>query len=257
MPSYLSFCCFCSFACLLPSDYLKCFLPSIYLIGACLSYNPGWFRTPQSPTFCVMLWFWAPVNLRFLVCHSSWQSSFFWDPEILVWPSSWYPGILVSWNPKILVMLQCLELVSPSGDCGAVLCVQNQGIPVPIRRNPSCWSGRAPVSLLLLSQADHNWFGADVVFHTQVILRSHREPSGIGLSTKFGPKVTRSWLRTEGTCVRWVFCFPVAGTGPAWLDWNWYSVLITSDPKIAWRVLWELWDHLLRSCPRWPQLFLF
>ena len=31
---------------------------------------------------------------------------------------SWYPGILVSWNPKILGMLQRLEVVSPLGTMG-------------------------------------------------------------------------------------------------------------------------------------------
>jgi hypothetical protein len=78
-----------------PSDYLKCLLPSIYLIGACPSYNSWWFRTPQSPAFSVILWLWAPLNLRFWVCQSFWQSSFLWDPEILVLPSSCYPGILL------------------------------------------------------------------------------------------------------------------------------------------------------------------
>jgi hypothetical protein len=96
MPSNLCFCCFCSYGCLLLSDYLKCLLCSIYLIWACPSYIPYWFRTPQSAAFSVILWFWAPVYLRFLVCLCSWQSSFLWDPEILVWPSSCYPGILES-----------------------------------------------------------------------------------------------------------------------------------------------------------------
>lgn len=91
------FCCFCSCACLRTSDYLKCSLPSIYLIGACLSCNPDLVRTPQNPAFFVILWFWDPVMLRFWVCQSSWQSSFLWDPEILVWPSSWDPEILRSW----------------------------------------------------------------------------------------------------------------------------------------------------------------
>jgi hypothetical protein len=107
MPSNLGFCCFCSYACLLPSDYLKCLLPSIYLIGASSSCNSSWFRTPQSPAFSVILWFQDPVNLRFWVCQSSWQSWSLWDPEILVCPSSW--------NPKILGMLQHLEVVSLLG----------------------------------------------------------------------------------------------------------------------------------------------
>jgi hypothetical protein len=37
--SNLGFCCFFSYACLLPSDYFKYLLSSIYLIGACPSYN--------------------------------------------------------------------------------------------------------------------------------------------------------------------------------------------------------------------------
>jgi uncharacterized membrane protein len=45
----------------------------------------------------VILWFRDPVNLGFWVCQSSWQSSFIWDAEILVWPSSWDPGILRTW----------------------------------------------------------------------------------------------------------------------------------------------------------------
>ena len=49
-----------------------------------------------------------------------------------------------------------------SGDCGAVCCVQNQGIPAPTRRNRSNWSGKAPVSLLLLPQARKDCFGTDV-----------------------------------------------------------------------------------------------
>jgi hypothetical protein len=75
MPCNLGFCCVCSYACLLPSDYVKCLLPSIYLIGACPFYNPSLFRTPQSPAFSVILCLWAPVNLRFWICESSWQSS--------------------------------------------------------------------------------------------------------------------------------------------------------------------------------------
>jgi hypothetical protein len=90
-PSHLGF---CSYVCLLPSYYLTCLLPSVYLIGACPSCNTAWFRTPQSPAFSVILWFPDPVNLRFWVCQSSWQSSFLWDPELL---RCWDPGILRSW----------------------------------------------------------------------------------------------------------------------------------------------------------------
>jgi hypothetical protein len=71
-------------------------LPTIYLIGVWSSCNPSWFRTHQSAAFSVILWFQDPVNLRFWVCQSSWQSSFLWDPEIVVSLSSLYPGILES-----------------------------------------------------------------------------------------------------------------------------------------------------------------
>ena len=60
-------------------------------------------------------------------------------------------------------------------DGGAVWSVQNQCKPVLIKRNRNLWSGRALVSLLLLSQACHNLIGTDVVFHSPVILRSHGE----------------------------------------------------------------------------------
>jgi hypothetical protein len=112
IPSSLGFRCFASYVCLLPCDYLKCLLPSIYLIGICPSYNPYWFRTPQSPAFSMILWFQATVNLRFWVCQSSLQSNFLWDPEILVWTCS---CVLESWNPKILDSLRCLEVMSPVG----------------------------------------------------------------------------------------------------------------------------------------------
>ena len=120
MPSNLGFCCLCSYACLLPSDYLKCLLPSIYLIGACLSKSSSWVRTPQSPAFSVILCLWAPVNLRFWVSKSSGQSC---SSEILKYWCDQAPFILGSCCPKILGVLQCLKVVSPlrsmelSGQC--------------------------------------------------------------------------------------------------------------------------------------------
>ena len=74
------------------------------------SYNTSWVKSSQSPAFSVILWFKDPVMLRFWVWQSSWQSSFLWDPDILMWPT---PVILESCNPMILGLLQCLELVSP------------------------------------------------------------------------------------------------------------------------------------------------
>jgi hypothetical protein len=88
-----------------------------------------------------------------------------------------------------------------SEDCGAVWSVWNQGLVVPIRRNLSLWSGRAPISLLLLSKAHHNWFWTDVVFHSPVILRSHGESSEVcGTDHRFTHKVMQSWLLPEETC---------------------------------------------------------
>jgi hypothetical protein len=44
--------------------------------------------------------------------------------------------------------------------------------------------------------------------------------------------------------VRLVFRFPTAVSGPTQLDWNRCCVLLTSDSKIEWRVLWGLWGCL-------------
>ena len=62
-------------------------------------------------------------------------------------------------------------------DRGAVWSVRNQGKPELTKRNMSLWSGRALVSLFLLSQACHNCIGTNVVFHSPVILRSCGESS--------------------------------------------------------------------------------
>ena len=97
-PSNLGFCYLCSYACHPPSGYL----PSIYLTGACPPCDPGCVSTPQNSAVSVILWFWDPVILRSWVCQSSWETSCLWDLEILVWPSTWGPGILGSWNPGIL-----------------------------------------------------------------------------------------------------------------------------------------------------------
>jgi hypothetical protein len=58
----------------------------------------------------VILFLWGPVMLRFQVCQSSWLSSFLWDSEILVWPSSWNPGTLGSRDPMVLGVLELLEM---------------------------------------------------------------------------------------------------------------------------------------------------
>jgi hypothetical protein len=121
----------------------------------------------------VILWLWTPANLRFWMCQSFWQSSFLWDPEILVWPSPCYTGILLSYDPGCVTVPR--NGVSFE-DRGAVWSVQNQGKPELITRNLSFWLGRALVSLFLLSQVHHNWIGTDV-FHSPVIIRSCGESS--------------------------------------------------------------------------------
>jgi hypothetical protein len=163
MPSNLVFCCFCSYACILPSDCLKCSLTSLYLIGACPSCNPNWVRTSQSPAFFVILWFWDPVNLRFWICQSSWPSSFLWDPVVT--------KLLVSRDPKIMGMLECLEVISFWGTVGAVCWVLNQHRPAPTWRNQRHWSGGVPVPLLQLAPDTPGSVGTDV-FHSPMILRS-------------------------------------------------------------------------------------
>jgi hypothetical protein len=170
-----------------------------------------------------------------------------WDPGVTKLLLSWDPGVLRSW-PCYIAWKWCLLWVS-----GAVWCVGNQVTSALIRGYLSHWPGRAPVSLFLLSQARHNWIGTDVVFHSPLILRSCAESSG--------DQGTVRWVCAQGgpelvkgleSLFRRVFCFSAAGTGSVWLDWNWSCVPLTSDSKIAWRVLWGLWDCQPSLCPRWP-----
>jgi hypothetical protein len=107
-----------------------------YLTGACPSYNTGCVRTPYSLAVSVILWFWDLVILRFWVCQCFWESSYVWDPEILVWPSSWdpvhvrVPGIWVS-----------------SGCCGTGCKVCVQGKQAQTWWTLIHWLGGVPVSL--------------------------------------------------------------------------------------------------------------
>jgi hypothetical protein len=65
-------------------------------------------------------------------------------------------------------VLQCLEVVS---------CLRTMELSVLFETKVNqYWSGRALVSLFLLSQACHNWIGTDV-FCSPVILRSCGESS--------------------------------------------------------------------------------
>lgn len=188
---YIGFCCFCSSDCLPPSDYLKCTLSLIYLIVGCSTCNLGCVRILQSPAFSVVLWFRDPLILRFWVCQSSWQSSFLWDPENLVWQTSWDPGILISWGIRVP------GSGSSSGNHEAICWVQNQDRIVPAERNPRIWSSGVPVFLLLMAQA--LLVVLEQMFYSPVILRScvcygnwgvgvESPLDYVGLSTEFTPQ---------------------------------------------------------------------
>ena len=92
MLSNLGFCCFCSYACLLPSNYLKCSLPSIYMIRPCPSCNPGCVRTPQSSAVSVILGSCDPEILgvsELLGVKLPLGPS---DPSVTKFRGSWDPG---------------------------------------------------------------------------------------------------------------------------------------------------------------------
>ena len=51
----------------------------------------------------------------------------------------------------------------------------------------------------MLSQVLHDWIGAEVVFHSPVVLRLHGESSrGPWVSADSAPKVTQCWCQLEG-----------------------------------------------------------
>jgi hypothetical protein len=112
MPGNLNFCCFCSCACLLPSDYLKCSLPLIYLMVASPSSSPV-----ESKLLRVQLSFWS-FNSGILW---SWDSGFVRvlgsqaSSETL---RSLCGQLLGSWDNKILCMLEFLKLLPPLGTLG-------------------------------------------------------------------------------------------------------------------------------------------
>ena len=74
-------------------------------------------------------------------------------------------------------MLQHLEVVSPLGTMEMTSLFETKAYKYRPEGNPSLWSGRAPVSLLLLSQTCHNWIGTEVVFPSPVIPRLCGESS--------------------------------------------------------------------------------
>jgi hypothetical protein len=104
MPSNFGFCCLCS--CLPPAIWLSLVLP-VLSISDCPSCGPGCVRTPQSSAVSVFLWFWNPVILNSWVSQSSRESSCLWTLR------SWcdqVPGILGSWDPVVLGMLEHLRV---------------------------------------------------------------------------------------------------------------------------------------------------
>jgi hypothetical protein len=108
---------------------------------------------------CGLLWTWDSGCVRVLGSQASSETLKSWCDQS--------PVILGPCYPKILGVLQ--GLVPGIGvsfeSRGAVWSFWNQGKSVLIRRNPRLSSGRALVSLFLLSQAHHNWFRTDIVFH--------------------------------------------------------------------------------------------
>ena len=135
MTSNLGFCCFYSYACLLPFDYFKCSLPSII-----------WLE----PVFPLI-----PVESELLRVQLSLWSC---DPEILMWPSSWDPGIL-----GVRVPGSCTS----SGDSGAVCWVQNQYRPQLTWRNLRHWS----VGFLCLCSS---WDQALPILFEQMLCPTHQ-----------------------------------------------------------------------------------
>ena len=155
MPSNLGFCCFCSYACLLTSDYLKCLLPSIYLIGACLPIIPvdsGLLRVQLSlwSFDCGILWTWDSGCVRVFGSQASSETLKYWcDPA---------PLILGSCCPKILSVLQCLEVVSP------LRTMELSGLfetKVHQNRSKVTWAS-GQKGLWCPCSCCHNWIGTEV-----------------------------------------------------------------------------------------------
>jgi hypothetical protein len=98
--------------CLLPTIWLSLVLPALAMSDWSLSF----------------LWPW--------LCQNSSESSCLWDPEILVWLSSWAPGIFGAPGSGAC-----------SGCCGTGCGVCTQGLhrePAQTRRNLCHWSGGVP-----------------------------------------------------------------------------------------------------------------
>ena len=81
---------------------------------------------------------------------------------------------VLSSNPKVLGVLGDLRHGESSWDLGTLCQVHaedGEGLALT-GRNPNIWSGRVPLSLLLLAQDPMGYFGTDVEFHSPVIPRS-------------------------------------------------------------------------------------
>ena len=72
--------------------------------------------------------------------------------------------LLGSWDPKILVMLECLEVVPPLG---------TMGLSTEFKTKvDQCWKEPKPLAMLVLVSVLQLAPGTDDVFHSPVILRS-------------------------------------------------------------------------------------
>ena len=134
-----------------------------------------------------------------------------------------------------------------SDNHGAVWCVCNQGVPVQIRGNPSCWSGKAPMSFLLLSQACHNWnrccfpLSSDPKIEWRVLWGLWDFPPSSC------PRYPELMLTRRDLC-------PCSDGLSASLLLAQELMLCSThrSPKVTCRVLWGLQDHLPSSHPRGP-----
>jgi hypothetical protein len=161
MPSNLGFCCLYSFACLLHCEYLC----PCYLTGACLFCNCGCVRTPHGLAVSMILWSCDPVILRFWMFQSSLESSCLWDPEILVWPSSWVSGIL-GFSDLGCVRVPGIWAYSSCFETGFRVCAEGKLAQTGGTWDPgqavfcvpgSCWSQLLLVVLELMLCPTHPW----------------------------------------------------------------------------------------------------
>jgi hypothetical protein len=196
MPSNLGFCCFCSFTCLLPSDYPKSCCPQYIWLEPVLPIIPvdsGLLRVQLSRWSCDSgrLWTWDSGWVRVLGSQAFCETLRSWCDQA--------PVILGSWNPKILGVLQCLEVVSPLGT--VVLSGVFQTKVYHHRSEETGTSGQA--GLLCPCSCCHR---PVTIGLEQMLSSSHQwsydcmdSPLGaMRLSADFMPKVSQSWCWLEG-----------------------------------------------------------